>query len=115
MQPLAGLVVAGTPVDVQTGSLALAMMAECIGIAIASTARAMASSCIGGIADEKGSTCYCGDHVDRCSLTSKMQVGYWYQEILLTETSTDVGQAGRYVNIVRRFVITAILLSIRNA
>jgi hypothetical protein len=38
MQPLAGLVIAGTPVDAQTVSLALAMMAECIGIAIASTA-----------------------------------------------------------------------------
>jgi hypothetical protein len=38
MQPFAGLLVAGTPVDAQTVSPALAMMADGIGIAIASTA-----------------------------------------------------------------------------
>jgi hypothetical protein len=53
MQPFAELVVTGTPVDVQTVLLVLAMMAECIGIKIASAARGMATSCIGGIADKK--------------------------------------------------------------
>jgi hypothetical protein len=53
MQPLAGLLVAGIPVDVQTVSPVLAMMAECIGIKIASAARGMVTSYIGGIADEK--------------------------------------------------------------
>jgi hypothetical protein len=38
MQPLAGLLVAGTPVDAQTALLVLAMMAGCIGITIVSTA-----------------------------------------------------------------------------
>ena len=52
MQPLAGLLVAATPVDVQTVLPVLAMMAECIGITIASTARGMVTSYIGGIADE---------------------------------------------------------------
>jgi hypothetical protein len=52
MQPFAGLLVTGIPVDVQTVSPASAMMAECIGIKIASAARGTATSCIGGIANE---------------------------------------------------------------
>jgi hypothetical protein len=51
MQPLAGLLVAGTLVDAQTVLLVLAMMADTIGIAIMSTARGMVPSYIGAIAN----------------------------------------------------------------
>ena len=48
---LVGLVVTGTSVGVRTVSLPLALMVERTGIAIASTARTVVTSCIGDIAE----------------------------------------------------------------